>query len=343
MADAPLSSAIAKTKKAGARKTLTRDAGVDPARASVAGELASHERFLWGVCYRMTGSAADAEDLVQETFLRAMERPPARTEEPLRPWLLTVAMNLGRDALRRRKRRGYVGPWLPAPIEEGEVAAFEVEGEGGSEGRYDLMESVSFAFLLALEVLTPNQRAVVLLRDVLDRSVKETGDALGMSEANVKVIHHRARAALAPYESRRDQTRPTEAVARGATEALQRFLIALTAGDEAALASLFAKDAVSLSDGGGEFSAARVVLVGAERVARVYLGILKKASPVERFVFRVLNGVPAIVAERSAHAAHAGEALRFTMGCEVDAEGRISRLYSVLATRKLVRVSPVAG
>ena len=140
-----------------------------------------------------------------------------------------------------------------------------------------------------------------------------------------------------------EQRGPQAAVGRSTEDALQRFLMALRAGAEAALASLFAKDAVSLSDGGGEFSAARVVLVGAERVARVYLGILKKASRVERLVFRVLNGVPAIVAERSAHAAHAGEALRFVMGCEVDAEGRISRLYSVLATPKLVRVSPVAG
>src|SRR5438128_12126286 len=76
-----------------------------------------HRRFLWGLCYRMTGSAADAEDVVQDTFVRAIEHPPGRTNEPLRPWLVKVALNLARDLLRRRRRREYVGPWLPSPIE----------------------------------------------------------------------------------------------------------------------------------------------------------------------------------------------------------------------------------
>ena len=160
-----------------------------------------HQRFLWGLCYRLTGSAADADDLVQETFVRTIERPPARMKDPLRPWLVRVAMNLGRDLLRRRRRAPYKGPWLPSPIETngqdlfpreevalplgeialplGEVAppSHEVVFEGGStEGRYELLESVSFAFLLALEVLTPQQRAVLLLRDVFDYSVRETAD-----------------------------------------------------------------------------------------------------------------------------------------------------------------------
>lgn len=82
-----------------------------------------HRTFLWGLCYRLTGSAADADDLVQETFIRAMERLPARLDEPWRPWLVRVAINLGRDLLRRRKRRAYVGPWLPSPINTGEDAS----------------------------------------------------------------------------------------------------------------------------------------------------------------------------------------------------------------------------
>src|SRR6185295_12271247 len=91
------------------------DAVADSPALSAA--FAADRRFLWGLCYRLTGSAADADDLVQETFVRAMERPPPRTDEPARPWLVRVATNLGRDLLRRRKRRGYVGPWLPSPIE----------------------------------------------------------------------------------------------------------------------------------------------------------------------------------------------------------------------------------
>lgn len=309
------------------------------ASGSVAPQLAEHARFLWGVCYRMTGCSADADDLVQETFVRAMERPPARTEEPLRPWLVRVAVNLGRDALRKRKRRTYVGPWLPSPIEAEEPGAFEIEGEGGTEGRYDLLESASLAFLLALEVLTPNQRAVVLLRDVLERSVRETATVLAMSEANVKVIHHRARQALAPYEATRAQTRPSAEVASSTAAALQRFLAALAAGDESALACVFAENVETWSDGGGEFLAARRVVGGARLVAKLFLGLMKKSSPADRFTFRTLNGVPGIVAERTQH--HAGEAPRFVLACDVDAEGQITRLYSMLATRKLSGVGAV--
>ena len=144
--------------------------------------------------------------------MRALERPPARTDEPWRPWLVRVAMNLARDLLRRRRRSPYRGTWLPSPIETGAddaPPAYEIPAESGSptEGRYELLESVSFAFLLALEALTPSQRAVLLLRDVFDYSVRETADALGMSEANVKVTHHRARRAMAAYD--RDRCVPT--------------------------------------------------------------------------------------------------------------------------------------
>jgi len=169
----------------------------------------AHERFLWGLCYRMTGNAADADDLVQETFVRAWKQPPARTDEPWRPWLTRVAMNLSRDLLRRRRRRHYEGPWLPSPIETGDEASppsYEpVDEQGNPAARYDMLESVSFAFLLALEALTPAQRAVLLLRDVFDYSVREAADALGMSEPSVKTTHHRARRAMRDYD--RDRAR----------------------------------------------------------------------------------------------------------------------------------------
>jgi len=156
-----------------------------------------HERFLWGVCYRMTGNAADADDLVQETFVRAMRHPPARIDDCLRPWLVRIAINLGRDLLRRRKRQAYEGVWLPSPIETGDLAAAPVQEprdeRSDPASRYDMLESVSFAFLLALEALTPTQRAVLLLRDVFDYSTAETAQALDLTEANVKVTLLRAR------------------------------------------------------------------------------------------------------------------------------------------------------
>src|SRR5918912_770572 len=112
-----------------------------------------HRRFLWGIGYRMTGSAADADDIVQETFVRAMERPPRRTDEPLRPWLVKVALNLSRDVLRRRRRRDYTGPWLPSPVptDEESLPSYEpaTPTEESPVARYEMLESISFAFLLA--------------------------------------------------------------------------------------------------------------------------------------------------------------------------------------------------
>ena len=178
------------------------------ATLALGGAFASERTFLWGLCYRMTGCAADAEDIVQETFVRALERPPARQEDPWRPWLVRVAMNLARDLLRRRRRRAYVGPWLPSPIETGDEAAMPaveptLSGGDTTAGRYDVLESVSFAFLIALEALTPQQRAVLLLRDVFDYDVRETADALGISASSVKVTHHRARTRMAAYDRQR--------------------------------------------------------------------------------------------------------------------------------------------
>src|SRR5882762_6063550 len=108
-----------------------------------------HRRFVWGVCYRMTGSAADAEDIVQDTFVRALEKPPANMQAPLRPWLVKVALNLSRDQLRRR--REYFGPWLPSPVmAEGDGPAVDepTSPERSPLARYDLIESVTIAFLL---------------------------------------------------------------------------------------------------------------------------------------------------------------------------------------------------
>src|SRR5262245_2483200 len=190
--------------------------------------------LLWGLCYRLTGSAADADDIVQETFARAVEHPPQRLDEPWRPWLVRVAVNLARDLLRRRRRRRYVGPWLPSPIDtadEAAVPAVEPALPGGdtTAGRYDMLESVSYAFLIALEALSPQQRAVLLLRDVFDYDVRETADALGVSEASVKVTHHRARARMAAYD--RARCIPTRGLQERTRAALERLVAALLGGN----------------------------------------------------------------------------------------------------------------
>lgn len=313
----------------------SRQAGGAP-REALGALYEEHERFLWGLCYRLTGSAADADDLVQTTFVRAMESPPARTDEPWRPWLTRVAINLGRDLLRRRKRQRYVGPWLPSPIETGDesaLASYEPQLAAGvtTEGRYDMLESVSFAFLLALEALTPKQRAVLLLRDVFDYSVTETADALGVSEPDVKTTHHRARRAMEAYD--RERCRPTREEQDRTRAALAELMGAFARGDLASAEKQLASSVVALSDGGGEFFAARVPVVGADRVAKFYRNVATRSLAGAAHEMTMLNGLPAIVTEIPGPV-H-GQAAHLVTAIVLDREGRVARIWSVLATRKL--------
>ncbi len=297
-----------------------------------------HERFLWGLCYRMTGVSADADDLVQETYARALATPPARTEE-LRPWLTRVAVNLARDLLRRRRREGYVGPWLPSPLDTGEEelpppgVEARFPGGGSTEGRYALLESVSFAFLLALEALSPKQRAVLLLRDVFDYSVREVAEALAMSEHNVKVVHHRARAAMAAYD--RARCLPTRELQARTRAALEGFLGALLAGDVAAAESLLASDVRALSDGGGQARAARVPVQGLPRVFLLYRRLLELRGPAVAVELRMLNGLPAVVAVYPPSERDPLLSTRMVLRVELGADGRIAQVHTVLTDRKL--------
>ena len=297
--------------------------------------LETDRRLLWGLCYRMTGNAADADDLVQETFVRAIEKPPRRMDEPLRPWLIRVAVNLSRDLLRRRRRQGYVGPWLPSPVHTDEDSPASYEPPAPSEdtpvARYDLKESISFAFLLALEALTPSQRAVLLLRDVFDYSTNETATALDMTQANVKVVLLRARRKMSEYDKRR--LSPGPALQDATRRALEQFLLYLGNRDAAALERLLTEDVVSLSDGGGEVAAARQPVRGRDKVLRLILGLAAKSVAEPRFEIRLLNGLPGVLVQdyRSPTTA----ATRYTIHIEVDDEGHIRGLNAVLAPRKL--------
>jgi RNA polymerase sigma-70 factor (ECF subfamily) len=298
--------------------------------------FAEHKSFLWGLCYRLTGSAADADDLVQETFVRALVSPPARTDEPWRPWLVRVAMNLGRDLLRRRKRRGYVGPWLPSPIDTGDEESppsYEplVDGHNSTEGRYDMLESVSFAFLIALEALTPQQRAVLLLRDVFDYTVQETAEALGMSEANVKTSHHRARRAMQTYD--RQRCLPTRALQEHTRRILEQFMSGLARQDVTSIEALLVADVRALSDGGGEFAAALKPIVGRDKVLRFFTKLAQKTTQAVRLRMSMVNGLPAFVAEFTQQQPRT--APRFILRCDLAPDGRIKELHVILASEKL--------
>lgn len=293
--------------------------------------------YLFGMLYRLTGSTADAEDLLQSTFERALARPPRDTSRPWRPWLVRVAVNLGRDHLRRRRRRGYDGPWLPAPLETADESLWAgVPEPAGTEGRYELMESVSYAFLLALEELTPSQRAVLLLRDVFDYDGRETADLLGLSQPGVRQHLRRARRAMRDYDATRASRASLDEGA--AQQLLARFVAAIAGGDPKAVEALLAEDVVLRTDAGGEFHAARLDVVGRAKVARFYVNIAK-LSGLPRAEIRRLNGEPAIVTEIDDP--KPGLAPRVATLATVDEAGRLKRIYSVLSTRKLRRVPGV--
>ena len=205
-----------------------------------------------------------------------------------------------------------------------------IDGVHSLEGRYDLLESVSFAFLVALEALSPTARAVLLLRDVFDYSVRETAKAIDRSEANVKTIHHRARAAMAAYDGRRQI--PNEARQTATQHALTRFLECLSTNDVAGVEALLADDVKTTTDGGGEFRAALRIVTGRENVARFYLAIAQIGQGVHVEIAQI-NGLPSAVINIDIVPPRV--APRVVLQAELDDEGKIGHLYVVSATTKL--------
>ncbi len=295
---------------------------------------AQRER-VWAIVYRMTGSAADADDLVQDAFVKVAQNAP---DGDLGPWLTRVAINGGIDLLRQRKRRGYIGPWLPEPIDTGEQSAADDHAERadraerGAAQRYDMLESASFAFLVALEALTPRARAILLLCDVFDFSVKEAAAHLSMSESHVKVTHHRARRVMGTYDHAR--TIPTRALQGKTRAALATLMTALVTGDLEGVAAMLAEDVTSTTDSGGQFTAARVPVRGRAKVALFWTKVGRHDDV--RVELRMLNGLPALVT--TIEKAPKGIAPRLTLQIELNADGQVSGMHAVLAPSKLTRL-----
>jgi RNA polymerase sigma-70 factor (ECF subfamily) len=204
--------------------------------------------------------------------------------------------------------------------------------------RYDLMESVSMAFLLALEALTPAQRAVLILRDVFDYSTKETAEALEMSEANIKVTLHRARRTMDSY----DQNRVSNFSKRAGElrDILQRFLSLLNAGDVQGLKKMLAADVVLVSDGGGEVNALAEPMYGREKVLRLIEKLYEANRDVTSTSLRNVNGEPTMLIDRSR--VRPGHASLFTMHCELDERSQIRRFNFVFAPSKLAALKQPA-
>jgi RNA polymerase sigma-70 factor (TIGR02957 family) len=276
-----------------------------------------HRNLLFTVAYEMLGSAADAEDVLQETWLRwaDVDRSEVREE---RAYLLRITTRLSLNRMRTlaRRREAYVGPWLPEPLLTSPDVAEDVE----------LADSVSTAMLLVLETLSPTERAVFVLREVFDLPYDEIAVAVDMSPAAVRQVAHRARQHV-------DARRPRSAVTtRERDEVIARFFGAAATGDLQALMDVLAPDVVLLTDGGGVKKAALRPIHGRDKVTRFLDAVMPEGFAADVIV---VNGSPA---------------LRIAVGGEVDAvasllveDGRVTGLYVVRNPAKLARLDGVVA
>src|SRR5215469_752689 len=229
-----------------------------------------HRPRLFGIAYRMLGSRTDAEDVLQDAYLRWHRGASEDLRSP-EAWLVTTVTRLCIDRLRaaRTERERYVGPWLPEPL-IGDTAP-------AADARAELSSSLSIAFLVVLEQLEPDERAAFLLHEVFDTDYAEIAEILGKSEAACRQMVSRAR-------KRVHEQRPRAQVSDAARRSLlERFAQAIQAQDKTALLELIAETATWTSDGGGKTRAALKVIRGRERVVRFVLGVLGRH--IQRFAF----------------------------------------------------------
>jgi RNA polymerase sigma-70 factor (ECF subfamily) len=238
-------------------------------------------RRLFAIAYRMTGTMGDAEDIVQEAYLRwhRADTNDVRTPEA---WLVSVVTRLSIDRLRKAsvERQAYTGPWLPEP--------FLGAPARSPEEQLELASDLSIAFIALLERLAPVERAAFLLHDVFDCDYPEIARILHKSEAACRQVVHRARERV-----RRDRPR-FRASEEDRRKLIGRFMEAASAGDEATLLSLFAEDATMTSDGGGVIPAARKIVTGRRRIARLYLVLARKLGARLTQSILTINGEPGL-------------------------------------------------
>lgn len=290
--------------------------------ATIAARAASDDLFererplLFAIAYRMLGSAADAEDVVQDAYLRWDRHPPAK-ESASRAYLCSIVTRLCIDHLKsaRVRREEYVGPWLPEPLLE-PVAEDALDATIRTE-------SLSMAFLLLLERLSPTERAAFLLREVFSFNYDEIGAIIGRTEAATRQLVKRARDRIPSGGSR------FTATAEEAKRVTARFVEACSSGDLAALLELLTDEVVTLNDGGGKARAARNPIHGPDRVARFYVGIFRKwRRPQVRIV--TVNGQPGLVVRTAS-----GQLRVISFAIR---EGRLERIFLVVNPEKLRHV-----
>ncbi|MBB5776854.1 RNA polymerase sigma factor SigJ [Nonomuraea jabiensis] len=287
------------------------------AGALAEGEWESHRSAVFGAAYRILGTVAEAEDVTQEVWLRAVAADLSEVRD-LRAWLVTVAARTSYNVLQsaRVRRESYVGPWLPEPLLTGPDAAAQVLVD----------ESVSTAMLVVMETLTPAERVALVLHDVFDFPFARIAEVLDSTPAAARKLASRARARVAAV-----QERPR--ASRAETERLLRaFKAAADAGDIAGLVELLHPDAVYVADGGGEVTAARRPVRGAERIALLAARQIELRRP-DAFEVIEVNGHPALATY------HGGE-LVWLDTVEI-ADGRITTYRRLVNPEKLARVGHI--
>jgi RNA polymerase sigma-70 factor, ECF subfamily len=283
----------------------------------------AHRDLMFGVAYRMLGAIADAEDAVQDAWLRWSAAPRSGIAEP-RAYLMKIITNTALNRLRsaRVRRESYFGPWLPEPL--------LTDASADAAERAELAESVSLAMLVVLESLAPEERAAFVLREVFGFAPAEIGEALGRSDAAVRQLVHRAREHVRAR-------RPRFAVDKGQQrEVTQRFLAAAMGGDLDQLMDVLAPEVTLTGDGGGLAKAPPRVIAGAAKVARFiaavsgqpYMGIEVSEMTVE---MAEINGTPGVIVKAGGHVV--------TAMTTVVTDGRITEIQLVANPDKLRAIS----
>jgi RNA polymerase sigma-70 factor (ECF subfamily) len=273
-----------------------------------------HTTRLYGIAYRMLGSRANAEDVLQEAYLRWHQADTQEVQTP-EAWLVTTVTRLCIDRLRaaRVEREAYIGPWLPEPLLTGDAAP--------PDHRAELASDLSIALLVLLERLAPEERAAFLLHDVFDCEYAEIAPIVGKSEVTCRQMVHRARVRV-----RGD--RPRFTVSESTRLALlNQFVAAVNAHDQDALLALFAEDATWTTDGGGKVVAARRVVCGAERLTRFVLGIARHFQGQATYHVAPINGETGLIIRLHGH---------LDSILSIDTDGtRILALYNIRNPQKL--------
>ncbi|MBB2773373.1 MULTISPECIES: RNA polymerase sigma-70 factor [Mycolicibacterium] len=273
--------------------------------------------LLFTIAYEILGSATESDDVLQESYLRWAE-VDLDTVHDTKAYLAQLVTRQALNALRAqsRRREDYIGPWLPEPL---------LVQSKDAEADVVLAESVSMAMLVVLETLTPDERAVFVLREVFGFSHDEIAAAVGKSTTAVRQMAHRAREHV---QSRRKRFEPVDP--KTSTEITMRFFAAASTGDLDGLMELLAPDVVWTADSAGKRSAARRPVTGAERVGRLVLGLLRAAGEAGRIEPAVYNNAPALKL-------FLGDSFEGIVTVEI-VDGRISHFYAMRNPDKLVGV-----